>query len=475
MKKKKTRKKQGKVNRVLAIVLAVLLTVGACGLIYTLFTRHTYTAEAEVYKELGKFAYWSDKTGDKVSEENPYTYHAKAEKELTAVYEDFIDVKVVEEASGATASFDKNTLTYNTNNWFNLAYLTEPLTYGMAVNFEFSGSQILFGVSELNRIENSEKYGWGLNYAKLFVPQANVYASKAEDPTPVSLIQSTTSTHGAKSKVLSDANIADLAKHTATIIVHDKLIVYVDGKQFLTDDKSWDLDKTKEYYLTLAGICTYTFTDIRNVEKFIGKKITYLGDSITEGVGSNFTNAAVQRYSHVLTTELGATEYNMGISGTVLCTGNASRKSRISDVDKIPEDSDYVIVMLGTNDFDQAAKGFAELGEEGSDDTSTVHGAANALCEKLQKKFKKTDVKVYIVTPISRQNDVKNELKCANDYTLRDFSEVLIHYAEKYNLNYFDLNAESGITADDMANNLHPNALGTAKMVTALKGALLAK
>lgn len=61
------------------------------------------------------------------------------------------------------------------------------------------------------------------------------------------------------------------------------------------------------------------------------------------------------------------------------------------------------------------------------------------------------------------------------EYTLRDFSEVLIHYAEIYDLNYIDLNAESGITADDMANNLHPNALGTAKMVKALKGELLAK
>lgn len=475
MKKKKTRKKQGKFGRVLAIVLAVLLTVGACGLVYTLVNRHTYTAEAEVYKELGKFAYWSDKTGDKVSEENPYTYRAKAEKELTAVYEDFINVKVVEKASDATASFDKSTLTYKTTNWFNLAYLTEPLTHGMAVNVELSGTQIIFGVSELNRIENSEKYGWGLNYAKLFVPQANVYASGGDDSTPASLIQSTTANMGTKSKVLSDANFADSAKHTATIIVHDKLIVYVDGKQIVNDDKSWDLDKTKEYYLTLAGDCTYTFTDIRNVEEFVGKKITYLGDSITAGVGSDYTNATVQRYSHVLATELGATEYNMGISGTVLCTGNASRASRISDVDKIPEDSDYVIVMLGTNDFDQASKGFAELGEEGSEDTTTVHGAADALCKKLQEKFKKTDVKVYIVTPIPRQNDVKNESKCANDYTLRDFSEVLIHYAEKYDLNYFDLNAESGITAADMANNLHPNTLGTAKMVTALKGALLAK
>lgn len=41
MKRRKRNKKQGGFGRVLAIVLAVLLTIGACGLVYTLFKKHS--------------------------------------------------------------------------------------------------------------------------------------------------------------------------------------------------------------------------------------------------------------------------------------------------------------------------------------------------------------------------------------------------------------------------------------------------
>lgn len=104
---------------------------------------------------------------------------------------------------------------------------------------------------------------------------------------------------------------------------------------------------------------------------FAGKKITFLGDSITAGNGSNFSSTA-ERYASVLSAELNAKENNMGISGTTLCTGHAERSSRLGDIAKIPTDSDYVFVMLGTNDFDLASSTFATLGTDGTTDTNSV-------------------------------------------------------------------------------------------------------
>lgn len=215
------------------------------------------------------------------------------------------------------------------------------------------------------------------------------------------------------------------------------------------------------------------FAIIINEESFMGKKFSFLGDSITEGVGSNFTSFE-QRYSSVLCSELSAVENNMGIGGTVLCTGPSGRDSRLSDIDKIAQDSDYVLVMLGTNDFDLARAGFAELGEKGSKDTSTVYGAMDALCQKLVARFWGTNAKIYLISPIPVQSSLDNTQKCANGWTLRVWSHVMIETASEYGLNYIDLNAECNFTAEDMANDLHPSVSGTAKMVAVLKAHLLA-
>lgn len=207
-------------------------------------------------------------------------------------------------------------------------------------------------------------------------------------------------------------------------------------------------------------------------QELAGKKMSFLGDSITAGDGSGFSSRA-ERFSSVLCSELSAVEINMGISGTVLCTGHANRASRLADVDKIAIDSDYVFVMLGTNDFDNASAGFAELGKRGSTDTSTVYGAINELCKRLVARFADTNAKIYLVTPIPTQNSLDSTAQCANGWSLRDWSNILCDTAMEYGLNYIDLNSEAKLESADMANNLHPNTSGTAKMVAVLKTHLL--
>lgn len=440
------------------------------------------TASAPAYKDLQKFSYFADENGKKVSSENPYTYTSGTEVTLTAVYENFVDVAIQVNTSGKSAWYAESKK-YKSENWFDLGYLTEPLTQGMSVSFEFyTSGMVLFGVSTLERIENSMNYGWGTSYPKLFVPEINYYSS-TED-TSFELYQRTDSAHGGK--ISYKYASLKTGYHTAKIVMADKVRIYVDN--VLTNGEGKEYDTSKQYYLSLSGSGpTYQFTefgmdkDSKQVfvsnpieeEEFVGKKITFLGDSITQGVGSNFTSSS-QRYSSVLCSELSAVESNMGISGTVLCTGHESRASRLGDVDKIALDSDYVFVMLGTNDFDNAKTGFAELGEKGSTDTSTVYGAINVLCQKLVNRFGETNTKIYLVTPIPVQNSLDSTLKNANGWSLLDWSEVLIETAKEYGLNYIDLNLECEFTASDMANTLHPNTSGTAKMVAVLKAHLLA-
>lgn len=473
-------------------VWAVVVAVMVCSLLAGFVTHFhkepenpslkEFTASAQQYSNLQKFEYFADETGKEISKQNPYKYNAESEMALTPVYSDFIDIKVQVQTSGK-AVFDSVKNSYTSVDWYDLGYLTEPLKQGMSVSFKFEHTgTTLFGVSPIERIEDSGNYGWGTNYTKLFVPEINYYSSG--EANSCELYQLDYSVGGQNS--YSAKSLTKGTVYTAKIVMADKCLIYIDN--VLINESGKEYDTSKEYYLSFSGknttyeVVEFGFDkDSKQVfvsnpvseNSFEGKKISFLGDSITQGAGSGFTSTE-ERYSSVLCSELSAVENNMGASGTVLCTGHESRASRLSDVDNISLDSDYVIVMLGTNDYDNAKSGFAELGNKGSTDTSTVYGAINELCKKLVARFGETNAKVYVVTPIPVQSSLDSSAQCANGWSLRDWSEILCETAKEYGLNYIDLNAEVGIEDEDMANNLHPNTSGTAKIVSVLKAHLLA-
>ncbi len=201
------------------------------------------------------------------------------------------------------------------------------------------------------------------------------------------------------------------------------------------------------------------------------KKMTFLGDSITYGVVPD--GEMSDRYATLLCQSLGAQEHNMGMSGTVLCTGHAERDSRLPDISSIPLDSDYVFIMLGTNDFYLAAPGFAELGEKGTTDTTTLYGAAEELCRLLAARFANTDTVLYVVTPVLQFEDVAGVEPNGNGYTMRQFCETLMEVCADYGIGTFDMNRYGGLAAADLPDGIHPGVSGTAKMAAALKSFLL--
>jgi len=216
---------------------------------------------------------------------------------------------------------------------------------------------------------------------------------------------------------------------------------------------------------------------------FAGKKITILGDSITQGVGVSQLDL---RYSTVLAKSLDMIECNMGKSGTVICTGG-HRTSRLGEADNIPADSDFVCVLLGANDFDQCRNNDTEhyyaLGTFGTDDTTTIYGSMGKFCSVLAERFGNTDTKVFMMTPVamswnnsvSEVRDWDQDKKNACGYSLRDLGKAILETAEYYGLDALDLHAACAMNPDDFADGIHPNDAGAAKMADTIRRFMIEK
>lgn len=477
-------------------------------------TIKSYTAEADDYSNLKKFAYWSE-NGEKVSEVNPYTYEAEAERQLTAVYEEFMDVDVALGNSGEEGYeetvYSAADYTLNSCWWMNTARVNEPLKYGMTIEFTVQEcvEQILFGVSEREVAYNLAGNAWNVNFPNLFVPTYNYYAGMEletirEDFGYLSI--SNAGAVGGKEYFTNCSKNIPYSTGSANpvkirIVLDDTLLLYINDELVTADEfANYNIDRDTEYFFTFAASNTsMTITDFGydhyisergkltnsdlvsdelSVSDFNGKKMTFLGDSITYGVGASDTSP---RYSTVLSNSLGMTEVNMGVSGTVYCTGG-TRTSRINDVQNIPIDSDYIFVLLGINDFDNAISGqCAEMGESDSTDTSTIYGALNVMYRSIVDRFRCTDTVIYIGTPVitswnnsvTADRDWDQSKVNACGYSLPEMCESIEKTAQYYGLVCIDLNEKTVLGESDFADGIHPNDVGAAKIADTLKTEML--
>ena len=237
-------------------------------------------------------------------------------------------------------------------------------------------------------------------------------------------------------------------------------------------------DELFDYYDRLYTVSSSPLTK----EDFSGKTITFLGDSITYGVGASST---ANRYSSQVAASLGMTEINMGISGTVMCTGG-HRTSRLGDIQKISLDSDYVGILLGINDFDQCrndgTSNYYALGEFGTSDTTTIYGALDKMCKDLVARFGSTDTKVFLMTPVitswnnsvSGTRDWDQSKANACGYTLRELCDAIVEVATYYGIVTLDLNTECEMSAADFSDGIHPNDSGAKKIADTIEAFLLA-
>lgn len=197
-----------------------------------------------------------------------------------------------------------------------------------------------------------------------------------------------------------------------------------------------------------------------------GKKINFLGDSITERYcATRYRYCYVERLREML--ELSEAR-NYGIAGTRIARQRiSSEESRYdrdfcSRVQEMDEDADIVIVFGGTNDH---GHGDAPMG--GADDRTpdTFIGACRTLFASLLARY--PHGKIVVLTPLHRVDE--DVPKGERGVVLKDYVNCIRAVAEEYALPVLDLFETSGIRAHIPENaaryttdGLHPNDEGHA-------------
>lgn len=192
-----------------------------------------------------------------------------------------------------------------------------------------------------------------------------------------------------------------------------------------------------------------------------GKKINFLGDSITEGCCATYPEWG---YVEVMKRRFSLAEArNYGIGGTRIarqCTPSLEAKfdldfcSRFSEMDP---DADIVLVFGGTNDH---GHGDAPMGFSNDRTPETFIGACHFLFSGLKQRY--PQAAIAVLTPLHRAEENRED-----GVTLEDYVNQIRTIAHLYELPVLDLYKTSAIRADIPAvaaelttDGLHPNDRG---------------
>ena len=208
--------------------------------------------------------------------------------------------------------------------------------------------------------------------------------------------------------------------------------------------------------------------------KLEGKKINFLGDSITEGYGcageENF-------FFNMLMREAGlAAARNYGIGGTRIARQKgdepASSLAYCDRFDRMDDDADIIVVFGGTNDY---GHGDAPIGRFEDRAGDTYYGACHMLMNGLIEKYPAATI--VFMTPIHRSNE--DNPSSGNGRPLSLYAAIIREVAAYYALPVLDLYSMSGIQPNNPVmrarycpDGLHPNAAGHALIASRLKGFL---
>lgn len=211
-----------------------------------------------------------------------------------------------------------------------------------------------------------------------------------------------------------------------------------------------------------------------------GKKVCFLGDSITQGCG---TSDISKRYTDVFKEISGVAEIFVdGIGGTRIARQQTVNPNLLEwdtneftkRVDTLPDDADVVVIFGGTNDY---GHGDAPFGEDTDMTVDTFCGALNVLFQKLIKKYPSSTI--VFMTPLHR-TDEKTRNK-SNNLILKDYVDKIKEFAAEYSVPVLDLYGVSGMQpcieeqrAVYFYDGIHPNDAGSRRLAEKLLGFLTA-
>ncbi len=204
--------------------------------------------------------------------------------------------------------------------------------------------------------------------------------------------------------------------------------------------------------------------------KLNGKKIYFLGDSITEGAGASTPDKCFVSLFRAAHPE--AEVFNVGIGGTRLAKQTTPSAKARYDLDfllrseEISADADVICVFGGTNDY---GHGDAPMGCFGCKSNDTFWGALYALSVKLIEKCPTAHIVFF--TPLHRDGEDVPAKKPDGYHVLSEYVDAVRKNAEYFSFPVLDLYACSGIQpavpalrAAYTADGLHPNDRGYEKL-----------
>ena len=212
-----------------------------------------------------------------------------------------------------------------------------------------------------------------------------------------------------------------------------------------------------------------------------GKKINFLGDSITEGACLNDWNNV---YWMQLGKNTGATVRGYGIGGTRIAPRLMPERPGEegfgqyfgSRVEKMDPDADIIVVFGGTND---CGHGDVPLGTIADRDNTTFYGALHTLYRQLWEKY--PTATIVVMTPLHRvgEHDTMNEHGNPAIAPFKVLRDVIIEVAAYYSFPVLDLYAVSNLNPElpviketFMPDGLHPNDAGHQRIASRLVGFL---
>ncbi len=196
---------------------------------------------------------------------------------------------------------------------------------------------------------------------------------------------------------------------------------------------------------------------------FSGMTIACLGDSITSGSNlDQMENYTQYSYPSVLKNILNAKEvYNLGIGGSSY--GRYWDKAFVDRYGEIPQDTDIILVMGGTNDGFAASE--KELGNLEEKKPKTFYGDVDELMRGLREKY--PEAKIIFATPLP--NVLHDYLRNQRDYLLPQgiFAKAVKELAAQYGIEVIDLYNSNLLDTHDariisryMPDGVHGNPAG---------------
>lgn len=231
--------------------------------------------------------------------------------------------------------------------------------------------------------------------------------------------------------------------------------------------KQYTLEQRQEVRSSHTETLLVSEQDKRTISEnnidFSDIKITCLGDSITQAVNlDSIENYQELAYPHVLQEALDAAQvYNLGIGGSSI--GRYWADAFVDRYQDIPEDSDIILVMGGTNDGFCAS--LVEFGNSAERKKRTFWGDLDELMDGLIEDYPHAEV--IFMTPLP--NSLQDYLKTQHPYLISQdkFAEVTRELAAEHGMEVIDLynsNILDGHDKDNvlhfMPDGVHPNADG---------------